>query len=178
MRRCARVHTHFISLSAGQKQLVVMARALLDKHKLLILDEATASIDSATDAEISRVVHDQFEGVTVLIIAHRLRVSSSRRWTVSVADARLSCHAPRSWSWIKGVSCSKVLLLNSSMRTEASFRVCARPPERRNSDTSFPLLSRPTTSDWDQPLTPLHHPLIYFTYIISHFHNPRLLCTI
>jgi ABC-type Mn2+/Zn2+ transport system ATPase subunit len=53
-----------------------MARALLDKHKLLILDEATASIDSATDAEISRVVHDQFEGVTVLIIAHRLRVSS------------------------------------------------------------------------------------------------------
>ena len=62
-------------MSAGQKQLVVMARALLDKHKLLILDEATASIDSATDAEISRVVHDQFEGVTVLIIAHRLRVS-------------------------------------------------------------------------------------------------------
>jgi len=54
-----------------------MARALLDKHKLLILDEATASIDSATDAEISRVVHNQFEGVTVLIIAHRLRVSTS-----------------------------------------------------------------------------------------------------
>jgi ABC-type multidrug transport system fused ATPase/permease subunit len=52
-----------------------MARALLDKHRLLILDEATASIDSATDAEISRVVHNQFEGVTVLIIAHRLRVS-------------------------------------------------------------------------------------------------------
>lgn len=54
-----------------------MARALLDKHKLLILDEATASIDSATDAEISRVVHEQFEGVTVLIIAHRLRVSET-----------------------------------------------------------------------------------------------------
>lgn len=54
-----------------------MARALLDKHKLLILDEATASIDSATDAEISRVVHEQFEGVTVLIIAHRLRVSGT-----------------------------------------------------------------------------------------------------
>jgi len=53
-----------------------MARALLDRHKLLILDEATASIDSATDAEISRVVHEQFEGVTVLIIAHRLRVSN------------------------------------------------------------------------------------------------------
>lgn len=72
----SQAYTDSFSLSAGQKQLVVMARALLDKHKLLILDEATASIDSATDAEISRVVHDQFEGVTVLIIAHRLRVSS------------------------------------------------------------------------------------------------------
>ena len=70
-----RDHTDSLSLSAGQKQLVVMAQALLDRHKLLILDEATASIDSATDAEISQVVHDQFEGVTVLIIAHRLRVS-------------------------------------------------------------------------------------------------------
>lgn len=69
------ISTDVSSLSAGQKQLVVMAQALLDKHKLLILDEATASIDSATDAEISRVVHEQFEGVTVLIIAHQLRVS-------------------------------------------------------------------------------------------------------
>jgi ABC-type multidrug transport system fused ATPase/permease subunit len=75
--KLASYHADQFSLSAGQKQLVVMARALLDKHKLLILDEATASIDSATDAEISRVVHQQFEGVTVLIIAHRLRVSQA-----------------------------------------------------------------------------------------------------
>lgn len=53
---------------------MVLARALLKKRKVLILDEATASIDSATDAVISRVVHEEFKGVTVLIIAHRLRV--------------------------------------------------------------------------------------------------------
>ena len=62
-------------MSAGQKQLIALARALLKRHKVLILDEATASIDSATDAEISRLVHEEFKGVTVLIIAHRLRVS-------------------------------------------------------------------------------------------------------
>lgn len=69
-----RCHTLTPSLSAGQKQLVVLARALLKRHKVLILDEATASIDTATDAEISRVVHEEFKGATVMIIAHRLRV--------------------------------------------------------------------------------------------------------
>jgi ABC-type multidrug transport system fused ATPase/permease subunit len=63
-------------LSAGQKQLIALARALLKHQKILILDEATASIDSKTDAEISKVVHEQFKGVTVMIIAHRLRVGS------------------------------------------------------------------------------------------------------
>jgi ABC-type multidrug transport system fused ATPase/permease subunit len=55
---------------------VVLARALLQRHKVLILDEATASIDSATDTEISQVIHEAFANATVLIIAHRLRVST------------------------------------------------------------------------------------------------------
>lgn len=63
------------SLSAGQKQLIVLARALLKQQKFLIMDEATASIDSETDGKISRLVHEKFTGATVLIIAHRLRVS-------------------------------------------------------------------------------------------------------
>lgn len=65
------------SLSAGEKQLVVLARALLQRKKVLILDEATASIDTKTDLIVTRLVHEEFEGSTVLIIAHRLRVSGS-----------------------------------------------------------------------------------------------------
>ena len=78
------------SLSAGQKQLIVLARALLQRHRCLLLDEATANIDSATDAEISRVVHEEFKGVTVLIIAHRLR--ASRKHPLDALRAKLTEH--------------------------------------------------------------------------------------
>ncbi len=70
--------TLLFSLSAGQKQLVVLARAMLKQNKVLILDEATASMDSATDAEIGRVIQNHFQRVTMLIIAHRLLVSLAK----------------------------------------------------------------------------------------------------
>ena len=65
---------------------MVLAQALLKRQKVLILDEATASVDSATDAEISQVIHSKFEGVTVLIIAHRLQVSASFELGVNSMD--------------------------------------------------------------------------------------------
>lgn len=77
------------NLSQGQRQLVGLARAILRRSAVVIMDEATASIDIETSAEIQRVLREELKGSTIITIAHRAAAVENAEFCLVLSEGRV-----------------------------------------------------------------------------------------
>jgi len=77
-----------INFSVGQRQLLVIARAMLTGASIVIMDEATASVDADTDARIQRVFRSEFKNATCITVAHRLNTIMDSDLVLVMDDGR------------------------------------------------------------------------------------------
>ncbi len=78
------------NLAAGQRQLIALARAYLVDPAILLLDEATAALDMAAEAAVSRATEELAARRTTLVVAHRLTTASTADRIVVVADGQIA----------------------------------------------------------------------------------------
>lgn len=84
------IHEGGKNFSVGQRQLLCLARALLRNVKILLLDEATASLDERTDDVVRECLMETFKRCTILIIAHRLSSISHTNKTLLMDGGKVS----------------------------------------------------------------------------------------
>jgi ABC-type multidrug transport system fused ATPase/permease subunit len=84
------------NLSQGQRQLIGLARAILRRSSIVILDEATASIDYESSMEIQQILREELAEATVITIAHRLQAVKDADYAVILDNKRVLRQGPAS----------------------------------------------------------------------------------
>ena len=77
------------SLSTGEKQMISFARAILANPKIIVLDEATSSVDTITEQKIQSAIEKVIKGRTSLVIAHRLSTVKNADVILVVKDGKI-----------------------------------------------------------------------------------------
>ena len=82
------------NFSQGQRQLVGLTRAVICQSSIIILDEATASIDQETAMQIQQVMHEELPNSTIITIAHRLEAAKGAEYCIVIGDGHVIQHGP------------------------------------------------------------------------------------
>ncbi|KAK9145227.1 hypothetical protein Sjap_005130 [Stephania japonica] len=120
--------------SVGQRQLFCLGRALLKKSSILVLDEATASVDSATDGVIQKIISQEFKNCTVVTIAHRIHTVIDSDLVLVLSDGRIMEYDSPAKLLEREDSFFSKLIKEYSMRSKSFNRLATT---LRSADTIF-----------------------------------------
>ncbi|ROW07733.1 hypothetical protein VMCG_03549 [Cytospora schulzeri] len=90
-----------LNLSQGQRQLLCLARAIVSRPRVMVLDEATSAVDMSTDALIQRSIREEFTDSTLVVIAHRLSTIADFDRILVLSDGRVAEYGSPRELWEK-----------------------------------------------------------------------------
>ncbi len=91
-----------LNLSQGQRQLLCLARAIVSRPRVMVLDEATSAVDMVTDGLIQRSIREEFTDATLLVIAHRLSTIADFDRILVLSDGAVAEFGSPRQLWEKG----------------------------------------------------------------------------